>query len=74
MKNHARPNIKHSNQHATKLIYHALQGIECEICGDIIGARAVFIEEGQVLRINTYCPKCNEIFVLKTEGKACLSC
>lgn len=75
MKNHgARPNVKHSNSEAVKGIYHALEGIECEICGDTIGAKAVNLEGATILSITTYCPKCNEIFVLKTEGKSCRSC
>lgn len=73
MKNHARPNIKHSNREIIKGIYHSLEGIECEICGDIIGARSATFA-GVILSITTYCPKCNEEIVLKTEGKACLSC
>ena len=74
MKNHAKANVKHSNREAITTIYQTLAGIECEICGDTIGAVAVTLEARDFLVVTTYCPKCNEIFVLKTEGKPCRSC
>lgn len=74
MKNHPKANVKPTNREAIKAIHEALGGLECEICGDIIGAVAIGLEARDILRVTIHCPKCHEIFVLGTEGKPCRSC